>query len=223
VRIEISVSDHKWRTVSSAISYESANNKCLVTANCIVDKVVPHDPSSGLYAIFDGHGGRQVSDYCAERFPLEIRKELMKNPADLCQPITDVFSKINNELRLIDSDGCGSTACVAVVRKEGNSNVLYVANVGDTRAVLSKSGTAERLSIDDKCDNPEENSRVKAGGGIILDNRLGGVLAVTRAFGDHALTRVGLIAVPHIVKHTLRPSDKYLVIASDGVWDELSD
>lgn len=101
--------------------------------------------------------------------------------------------------------------------------MLYVANVGDTRAVLYKSGTAERLSIDDKCDNPEENSRVKTAGGIILDNRLGGVLAVTRAFGDHSLTRVGLIAVPHIVKYILKPFDKYLVIASDGIWDELSD
>ena len=130
---------------------------------------------------------------------------------------------MNNELRLIDSDGCGSTACVAVVRKEGANNILYVANVGDTRAVLSKSGTAERLSIDDKCDNPEENSRVKSGGGIILDNRLGGVLAVTRAFGDHALTRVGLIATPHVIKYTIKPFDKYLVLASDGVWDELSD
>ena len=49
------------------------------------------------------------------------------------------------------------------------------------------------------------------------------MLAVTRAFGDHALTRVGLICTPHIVKHTVKPFDKYLVIASDGIWDELSD
>lgn len=48
-------------------------------------------------------------------------------------------------------------------------------------------------------------------------------MAVTRAFGDHALSKVGLTAVPHIVKYTLKPFDKYLVIASDGVWDELSD
>jgi len=46
---------------------------------------------------------------------------------------------------------------------------------------------------------------------------------VTRAFGDHALTRVGLIATPHVVKHTIKPFDRYLVIASDGIWDELSD
>ena len=54
-------------------------------------------------------------------------------------------------------------------------------------------------------------------------NRVGGVLAVTRAFGDHSLKNSGLIAVPHIVKYNLKPFDKFLVIASDGVWDELSD
>jgi len=61
--------------------------------------------------------------------------------------------QINDELRLIDADGCGSTACVAIVRREGVHNVLYVANIGDTRAVLSKSGQADRMSVDDKCDN----------------------------------------------------------------------
>jgi len=54
-------------------------------------------------------------------------------------------------------------------------------------------------------------------------NRVGGVLAVTRAFGDHALRDSGLTAVPHIVKYTLKPFDKFLVIASDGVWDEMND
>jgi serine/threonine protein phosphatase PrpC len=51
---------------------------------------------------------------------------------------------------MLDSDHCGSTACVAVVRKEINCNVLYVANTGDTRAVISKNGQAERLSVDHK-------------------------------------------------------------------------
>ena len=49
------------------------------------------------------------------------------------------------------------------------------------------------------------------------------MLAVTRAFGDHSLRHSGLIAVPHILKYTLKPFDGVLVIASDGVWDELSD
>ena len=67
-----------------------------------------------------------------------------------------MFEKIDYEIRLIDSDGCGSTACVCLVRKEANNKVVYCANIGDSRAVLSKSGKADRFSIDDKCDNPDE-------------------------------------------------------------------
>jgi len=70
--------------------------------------------------------------------------------------LTDVFAKVDRELQLIDSAGCGSTACVVITRKEGSHNVVYVANLGDTRAVLSKQGVAERLSVDDRCDNPDE-------------------------------------------------------------------
>ena len=56
-----------------------------------------------------------------------------------------------------------------------------------------------------------------------MDNRVGGSLAITRAFGDHALKRDGVTAKPYIYKHFFRPFDKYLVIASDGVWDVLED
>jgi len=122
-----------------------------------------------MFAVFDGHGGRQVSDHCAERFPPEMRKEMMKSPTDLCQSLTSVFAKIDNELRLLDSDGCGSTACVGIIRKEGAHSILYMANIGDTRAVLSKSGQAERLSIDHKADNTDEVTRIKSNGGLILD------------------------------------------------------
>ena len=79
------------------------------------------------------------------------------------------------------------------------------------------------MSIDHKADNPDEVLRIKSGGGIVFDSRVGGVLAVTRAFGDHGLKKSGVIAVPHVAKYTLKPFDKFLVIASDGVWDELSD
>ena len=53
-----------------------------------------------------------------------------------------VFKKIDDQVANLDSDHCGSTALVAVVRREINHNVLYVANAGDTRAVLSNNGQA---------------------------------------------------------------------------------
>lgn len=93
---------------------------------------------------------------------------------------------------MMDSDHCGSTACVAVVRKEINHHVLYVANAGDSRAVLSKNGQAERLSKDHKASDPSEQDRIKGVGGKIMDNRVAGGLAVTRALGDHAFKSFGV-------------------------------
>ena len=61
---------------------------------CIVDKA-GGDTSCGVFCIFDGHGGKQVSDHCAERFPTELRKEIQKGPADLHKPLTDIFAKVS--------------------------------------------------------------------------------------------------------------------------------
>lgn len=123
----------------------------------------------------------------------------------------------------MDADHCGTTACVAVVRKETGHNVLYVANCGDTRAVLSKNGAAERLSVDHKASDHAEIERIKSEGGKIIDNRVAGGLAITRALGDHAFKNFGVTCKPYVVRHVLRPFDKYLVIASDGVWDTVND
>ena len=90
------VSDPKWKTVSAS-SLCSNQSRFVSIAHCLVDKMAG-DSSCGLFAIFDGHGGRQVSDHCAERFPVEMRKELQKNPADLVQPITNVFQKVSQHL-----------------------------------------------------------------------------------------------------------------------------
>jgi serine/threonine protein phosphatase PrpC len=103
------------------------------------------------------------------------------------------------------------------------NKVVYIANLGDTRAVLSKNGIAERMSYDHRATDPAEVERVRSGGGIVLDSRVGGSLAITRAFGDHSLKRDGVIAKPYIKKHVLRSSDRYLIVASDGVWDSMED
>ena len=124
---------------------------------------------------------------------------------------------------MMDSDHCGSTACVAIVRKEQNHTVLYVANTGDTRAVLSKNGQAHRLSVDHKATDPAEVQRIKLAGGTVSKDRVAGGLAITRAIGDHAYKSFGVTGQPYIVRHVLKPFDKHLIIASDGVWDTVND
>ena len=56
-----------------------------------------------------------------------------------------------------------------------------------------------------------------------MDGRVGGGLAITRALGDTAYKTFGVTAQPYIVRHVMRPFDKTLILASDGVWDTISD
>lgn len=62
----------------------------------------------------------------------------------------------------------------------------------------------------------------KAGGGFFF-NRVGGVLAVSRAIGDHVLRDQGVIANPFINKLELRLIHKWIIVASDGLWDVMTE
>ena len=77
--------------------------------------------------------------------------------------------------------------------------------------------------MDHKASDPQEQARVKQTGGTIMDGRVGGGLAITRALGDTAYKTFGVTAQPYIVRHVMRPFDKSLIMASDGVWDTISD
>ena len=91
-----------------------------------------------------------------------------------------------------------------------------------------------------------ERQRVEAAGALIIRNRVWGDLAVTRALGDRGFkftkeegelpdehpgssspltyindplnTKAALTAVPEIEVHTIKPSDEFLVLATDGLW-----
>ena len=80
--------------------------------------------------------------------------ELLAEPEELSGPLEAVYHRLDEDFKTIDQ--CGSTACTAVVRKEGGERVLYVANVGDSRAVLSSDGKAVRMSYDHNCEDESE-------------------------------------------------------------------
>ena len=80
---------------------------------------------------------------------------------------------------------------------------LHVANCGDARAVLCKDMLAnegpasERLSIDHKPGDQAERARIEEAGGAVINQRVLGVLAVSRALGDHELKNL-VTGKPHI-------------------------
>jgi serine/threonine protein phosphatase PrpC len=117
----------------------------------------------------------------------------------------------------------GSTACVIYITVENNNRVLYCANVGDTRAVLVKDNKGVRLTYDDRASDPKEHERIVSQGGIVFGGRVYGQLMLSRAFGDWELKTYGVSCEPHIIRYEIENEDKFLVIASDGVFDVMED
>eukprot|EP00252_Welwitschia_mirabilis_P003310 TRINITY_DN133_c0_g1_i2.p1 TRINITY_DN133_c0_g1~~TRINITY_DN133_c0_g1_i2.p1 ORF type:complete len:228 (+),score=50.78 TRINITY_DN133_c0_g1_i2:238-921(+) len=117
-------------------------------------------------------------------------------------------------------ENVGSTAVVAVV----SSTQIVVANCGDSRAVLSRDGKAIPLSSDHKPNREDELNRIEAAGGRVIywnGYRVGGFLAMSRALGDRFLKRY-VISEPEVTCTERIQEDECLILASDGLWDVLS-
>jgi len=168
-----------------------------------------------LFAIFDGHGGKDSADYAAKIIPEHLKSNLEQ---DLPQKaLADSFNAVHKEMSAW-AVYSGTTCCSALFIK----NILYVANVGDTRAVLCRKGKAIRLSFDHTIKVPEEVKRIEELGGSITNDRVQGLLSVTRAMGDSMLHPY-VIADPYICTHELSIMDSFLIIACDGIWDVFTD
>ncbi|KAI9928128.1 hypothetical protein ASPWEDRAFT_50597 [Aspergillus wentii DTO 134E9] len=107
--------------------------------------------------------------------------------------------------------------------KAARQRVLYTANVGDARIILCRNGKALRLSYDHKGSDENEGKRIANAGGLILNNRVNGVLAVTRALGDAYLKDL-VTGHPYTTETVIQPdSDEFIILACDGLWDVCSD
>lgn len=101
--------------------------------------------------------------------------------------------------------------------------VLYTANVGDARIVLCRNGKALRLSYDHKGSDENEGKRIAGAGGLILNNRVNGVLAVTRALGD-AYMKDLVTGHPYTTETVIQADiDEFLILACDGVSNDTND
>ncbi|XP_058748506.1 probable protein phosphatase 2C 60 isoform X1 [Vicia villosa] len=127
-----------------------------------------------------------------------------------------------------DFDGptSGSTACVAIIR----NNLIFVANAGDSRCIISRNGQAYNLSRDHKPELAIEKERIYKAGGFIHAGRVNGSLNLARAIGDVdfknnrflSAEKQVVTANPDINIVDLHDEDEFIVIACDGIWDCLS-
>ena len=183
------------------------------------------NPNNALFCLFDGHGGDEVSKLLQDCFPKYMKEILPLNIDNAENKFKNLFLKIDNKIKekRNNYNQIGSTACIAYITEEGGKNILYCANVGDTRCILIKEFGNKRLSYDDRASDENEYNRIKNQGGIVFDGRVYGQLMLSRAFGDWELKNYGVICEPHITRINLENDDKYIIMATDGVWDVLED
>jgi len=170
-----------------------------------------------LFGIFDGHGGNDVVKYIKNRLPEIIKANITKNNNydSIENNLTSSFHKIDEELKFYDSEHTGSTATILLFQ----DNIVYCANVGDSTAFIVYDNFIKKISIDHKCTDPKEEERILLSGGKITKNRVMGQLVLSRCLGDLYCKKYGVSNIPDISVNKLEGNVKYVVVASDGVWD----
>ena len=175
-----------------------------------------------LFCIFDGHGGYFVSKYLKENFASNLHKNIKINYSlNFRNILKTSIESIDKDLeKLKEAENCGSTGTIVVL----DNNSVYCANVGDSKCFyINKKNNAFQLTEDHNCSNQKEKEELKKKGIIIFQNRVFGSLSLTRTFGDTQLKKDGIECNPYIKKIFLDRDDvKYIIIASDGIWDAVN-
>lgn len=211
------------------------------------DNFFTHDIGGGDFyvGVVDGHGlaGKQVSGYVGEHLGKKVATGSNSTDSSAVeQHFRKAFQSTAEELKRsgIEASESGTTAVTAL--RKGND--LFVANVGDSRCVLAREGAGGKLdavamSEDHKPDRQDERHRIVRNHGCVeplrgcngrfvgpsrvwTQKQVAGGLAVSRAFGDFSMEKAGVVADPEIKKERLSSKDKFLVLASDGVWEHLN-
>ncbi|GFR49149.1 hypothetical protein Agub_g11167 [Astrephomene gubernaculifera] len=208
--------------------------------------------------VYDGHGGFAVAEWLKNKLFGVVEKEW----ANGYKPefsITEAFLAADRQLlsagsgflgmgeRGVGGSKCGATAATALLFPAPDATTrLLTANVGDARNVLIRGGQPLQLSEDHVPDREEERARIESMnpnrklplvryvGGTW---RVGGLLALSRAFGDAYMkgslqfeglpagsdgysSGFGVIAEPYTTLTPLTAEDSWLVVASDGLFSE---
>ena len=188
--------------------------------------------------VCDGHGikGEMISNYVTKKLPVyttDINNESISNS----------FKKINSEIysnKNLESDMAGTTVVSLII----TADKIICPNLGDSRAILFRYENSlyfcKNLSRDHKPNEPEENRRIINNNGRIkkiydeelkkyvgpdrvwLKNKEEPGLAMTRSIGDKIAHSIGVSDEPEIKSFEYDGSEKFAIIASDGIWEYMN-
>lgn len=201
-------------------------------------------PDNRFFAVYDGHGGHSVAELARKYLYLEFLTDLIRYTEEaaalseterVMRAFHSSFSTFSDHVISNPSlDYEGSTAIVVYL----TDTAIVTANLGDSRAILCRSSKAIDLSIDHKPNHAPERKRIEALGGTVRWHgftgpdrmpvpgmgayRMNNNLSLSRAFGDH-LEMPFVIAEPDVAVVSRKPAlDRFIVLASDGLWDVMS-
>ncbi|KQK11829.1 probable protein phosphatase 2C 60 [Brachypodium distachyon] len=238
-----------------------ANNLLEDASQLEVGPFVPDGPCGTFVGVYDGHGGPETARFIADNLFHHLKKfatEQQTVSADVIQKsyaaTEEGFLNLVRKQWLIKPQiaSVGSCCLVGII----NEGVLYVANAGDSRAVLGRVEAGVRdvraiqLSSEHNASIPAvrdelkqlhpDDSRI-----VVLKHnvwRVKGIIQVSRTIGDAYLkssefNREPLLArfrlpepfhkpilcpEPSIEEHRLCAEDQFVIFASDGLWEHLS-
>lgn len=189
-----------------------------------------------LYALFDGHGGRQAASFCENHLQENLSMALETfNKEGLLFEITNSLSltlvRLNQAFKAyMESENPniknpGTTAVMALFVQDK----AIISNLGDSRAILFRKDKAPLdLSFDFKATSARGKRKVINRGGSIIRNRVQGSLAITRAIGDEYLKDLHedhskvISSKPAFTIVDLKDIEGYVLLASDGLTDVAS-
>lgn len=206
----------------------------------LIQTKIGNDPENFAICVFDGHGpyGAFASTFVRDNLlnhwePWGLGNVSTQNETEIGRILHNSCVEVNHELAMSSCDVyvSGSTAVMCIFKKD----CVYVANVGDSRAVMGRTKSNESsiyealdLSSDQKPDRPDEEARILKFGGRVFEWGVPRVwkkdvdlpgLAMSRSFGDLAAESVGVFAQPEVTRTVIEPEDRFIIIASDGIWE----
>lgn len=210
--------------------------------------------------VYDGHGGPEASRFISDHLFLHLMRLARENGTMSEDILRSAFSATEDGFLTLVRRTCGikpviaaiGSCCLVGVIWRGT---LYVANLGDSRAVIGCLGRsnkiiAEQLSREHNASMEEVRQELRSlhpddSHIVVMKHgvwRIKGIIQVSRSIGDAYLKRPEfsldpsfprfhlpepirrpvLTAEPSICTRVLQPNDKFLIFASDGLWEHLT-
>ncbi len=186
--------------------------------------------------VMDGHGpnGENIAMFVAHHLCDTVLEEYRKlRKEDFLESIKTACLVLDEKIRLsaqmMDENGqvTGGSTCSAIWIRQKK---IYSCNVGNCRFILSYKGKAFAVTEDHKPDATREKQRISRAGGFVNENLVNGTLGVARSFGDFNFkcdkarepTEQLVTALPDVFTVEIDPSIDFMVLASDGVWDVMT-